>query len=338
MRAVVYRGPKELAVEEIRAPEGAGALVEVEACGICGTDLTIFAGSHPRAQPGLVLGHEFVGKLVEPIPQRKLAAGTRVVAYPLISCAACDACHNGREHICEQLRLVGIDTPGGMAGVVRVEPDALYPVADTMPSAVAAQAEPVAVCVHAANVAGVTETDRVSIIGAGPIGVTLAIVLRQRGVKDVHLSDVSRERLQIARSLGFETTLVGDDNAAARVQQHSGADIVFECAGAGSAVAAAVDQARAGGKVVVVSIHKTPQPIDLQTLAFRELRIVGTRVYTREEFRQAVDLLEVLQADLALLVSRVIDFEDAQTTFERLRAGACDLKVMVRCGTATEAD
>ncbi|MCJ8520931.1 threonine dehydrogenase-like Zn-dependent dehydrogenase [Pseudorhizobium tarimense] len=341
MRAVVYRGPKELTVEELPTPRGAGALVEVEACGICGTDLTIFAGKHPRAQPELVLGHEFVGRLAEPVPERGLAVGARVVCYPLISCGECDPCKNGMEHVCDTLRLIGIDSPGGMAGRVRIRPDALYSVSQETPSVVAAQAEPLAVCVHAANVADITGHESVAIIGAGPIGVTLAIALRQRGVQNILLSDTSLKRVEVARELGFQAVEAGSDlSAPADAAERVGFDVVFECAGAGPAVGQAIAHTRTGGKIVMVSIHKSPQPVDLQALSFRELRILGTRVYTRDEFQQAIDLLPSLEADLTSLVSRVIDMEEAPATFDQLCAGAADLKVIVRnsCGSDASAE
>jgi 2-desacetyl-2-hydroxyethyl bacteriochlorophyllide A dehydrogenase len=334
MRAVVYRGPRQLVVEELPVPAGKGALVEVEACGICGTDLTIFAGKHPRSRPPLVLGHEFVGKLVDAVPERAFDAGSRVVCYPLISCGECDACQNGMEHVCETLLLVGIDCPGGMAGFARVEADALFPVPQEIASAVAAQVEPLAVCVHAANIAEIAGGEGVAIIGAGPIGVTLAIVLRQRGVGRIVLSDVSADRLSIARDLGFETAAAGDNlSAPPPGERRKGFDVVFECAGAGSAVAQAVAHCRTGGKIVMVSIHKAPQPVDLQALSFRELRILGTRVYSRAEFQQAINLLPDLEGDLARLVSRSIDLDGVQEAFEQLNAGATDLKVIVECGT-----
>ena len=337
MRAVVYHGPNQLLVEDRPLPDGPGRLVDVEACGICGTDLMIFAGRHPRTRPQLVLGHEFVGTLLEGVPESGLEAGSRVVCYPLVSCGECDACQNGLEHVCEILHLVGIDSPGGMARFARVAPEALYPVPQDLSSAVAVQVEPLAVCVHAANIAEITGDERVAIIGAGPIGVTLAIVLRQRGVKRIVLSDISLQRLEIARTLGFETAKAGSDLSARPGERPQGFDVVFECAGAAPAVTAAIAHARTGGKIVMMSIHKMPQPVDLQALSFRELRILGTRVYSRAEFRQAIDLLPSIQHDLARLVSRFIDMNQAQEVFAELNDGATDLKVVVKCRPNPEA-
>lgn len=332
MRAVIYRGPNQVAVEEIPVPDGPGALVGIEACGICGTDLTIFAGKHPRSKPPLVLGHEFVGTLLEDTGIANLSRGTRVVCYPLVSCGHCDACGNGREHVCETLRLVGIDSAGGMAGFARVDPQLLYPIADDVPADVAAQVEPLAVCVHAANVGQIMEGQKVAILGAGPIGVTLAMLLRQYGVERIILSDVSHGRLAIAGALGFETAIAGSDlSSMLGDAPRRGFDVVFECAGAAAAVGDAVSNVRNGGKVVIVSIHKTPQPVDLQVMSFRELSISGTRVYTRAEFQQAINLLPQMQADLGRLLSRKIKMSEAQEAMTGLTSGATELKVIVDC-------
>jgi 2-desacetyl-2-hydroxyethyl bacteriochlorophyllide A dehydrogenase len=328
MKAIVYSGTGQLAVEDLESPQGEGALVEVEACGICGTDLTIFAGKHPRSKAPLVIGHEFVGRVTEAAPGSDLAPGTRVTCFPLYSCGKCEACNSGLEHVCETLRLVGIDGPGGMAEAVRLAPDLLYPVPDDLPAIVAAQAEPVAVCLHAANVGGIRGGEAVAIIGAGPIGITLAILLRQRGASQIVLSDTNRDRLPAARNLGFVTVTAGNTLTGV-LEGRSGFDVVFECADVTPAVTAAVASARVGGRIVIVSIHKAPQPVDLQSLSFRELQIAGTRVYTRQEFADAIALLPAMADDLGKLVSSVIPLDQTQSAFERLLNGAPDLKIIV---------
>jgi 2-desacetyl-2-hydroxyethyl bacteriochlorophyllide A dehydrogenase len=331
MRAVVYQGAGRIGLEDVSMPKGEGALVEVEACGICGTDLTIYAGKHPRCRPSLVVGHEFVGRVKEAASDGGPPVGTRVVCYPLLSCGHCDACTSGLEHICETLRLVGIDSPGGMAQSVRLAPDQLYPVAEDLPAKIAAQAEPVAVCVHAANIASIEGGESVAIIGAGPIGITLAILLRSQSVARIVVSDTNHARLAAARALGFETVEAGQD-LTAPLHGKAGFDVVFECAGVGAAVSAAVANVRVGGKVVIVSIHKAPQPIDLQALSFRELQILGTRVYTKREFQEAVSMLPALTADLERIVSSTVPLGGAQAAFEKLIGGAPDLRIIVRCG------
>ncbi|MGN7295363.1 zinc-dependent alcohol dehydrogenase [Rhizobium sp. SAFR-030] len=331
MKAVVYNGAGQLVVEDLESPQGEGVLVAVEACGICGTDLTIFAGKHPRSKAPLVIGHEFVGRIAESAPGSNLASGTRVTCFPLYSCGECEACTTGLGHVCETLRLVGIDGPGGMTEAVRLAPELLYPIPENLPAIVAAQAEPVAVCVHAATVGGIRGGEAAAIIGAGPIGMTLAILLRQRGVSQIVISDTNQDRLAAAREFGFRTITAGERLTDA-LEGRSGFDVVFECAGVAPAVTAAVASARVGGKIVIVSIHKIPQPVDLQALSFRELKVFGTRVYTRRDFADAIALLPAMADDLAKMVSATIPLDQVQDAFERLVNGAPDLKIVVAMG------
>lgn len=329
MKAVVYDAPMQVSLRELPPPEGAGILVAVDACGICGTDLTIYKGAHPRAQGPLVLGHEFVGRIAE--EGREMAKGTRVTCYPLLSCGTCQTCLSGQPHICETLRLYGIDTAGGMAEMVRIPASELLPVAGDIPDAVAAQAEPLAVCLHAARQAGFAAGDHIAIIGAGPIGTTLAAYLRRKGAGSVALFDTNEARINQLVAAGFDARPASGEayQAALAAQGRAGFDRVFECAGAARAVEDALRYTRVGGTVAIVSIHKGAQPVDLQLLAFRELSIIGTRVYTRADFAEAVAMLAPMAAELGWLAGEPCTPEDAPALFAALASGQGPMKAIV---------
>ena len=127
MSALVWAGGRQVTVEERPRPtaEDGQVLVDVAYCGLCGTDLHICAGEHPRARPGIVLGHELSGRLAT--DAGGLAAGTKVVVDPLLPCGTCPTCRSGRPHTCATLRLVGIDVPGGAAEQVAVPADRVIP-------------------------------------------------------------------------------------------------------------------------------------------------------------------------------------------------------------------
>ena len=336
MQAVTYLGPADIQVAQVPEPRGAGALIEIEACGICGTDLAIAKGAHPRAQPGLILGHEFVGRLAE--ATAGFAKGTRVTAFPLITCGACEACRSGRAHICARLNLYGIDAAGGMAEAVRIPEALLLEVPEALPAEVAAQIEPLAVCVRAARQAGIDLSpfgngrgDSVLILGAGPIGVTLALVLRRLGYHDITLAEVNPVRQAAASALGF-TTLAPEFEALApdlQAQSREGFDLVFDCAGVPAAAELALSLTRSGGRLTMVAVHKTPVQLDLRDLNFREITLIGTRVYTREDYALALDWIEAMAAPLAKLVTRYDSFAAAPEVFEALLHGAPDLKVVL---------
>ena len=329
MKAVVYDGPMQVAVKDLPLPEGRGVLVAVDACGICGTDLTIYKGAHPRAKGPLVLGHEFVGRTTEDCAE--FPKGSRVTCYPLISCGECQTCLSGQPHICEVLRLYGIDTAGGMAEMVRIPASELLAVPESVSDAVAAQAEPLAVCVHAARRAGFAAGDHVAIIGAGPIGTTLAAYLRRMGAGSVALFDTNEARIAQLRDAGFDARSAASESyeAALAAQGRAGFDRVFECAGAARAVEDALRYTRVGGSVAIVSIHKGAQPVDLQLLAFRELSVIGTRVYTRADFAEAVAMLAPMAEELGWLAGAPCLPEEAPALFEALTQGRGPMKAII---------
>ena len=138
MKTVVYRGEQQLAVEErpVPTPGAAEVLIRVHRAGICGTDLSIVAGQHPRARPGLVMGHEFVGHVeaVGSSVTAELHPGDRVVVEPLISCGACYACRAGFAYVCEHLGLYGIDADGAFAECIKVTADKTFKIPDSLPT------------------------------------------------------------------------------------------------------------------------------------------------------------------------------------------------------------
>lgn len=329
MKAVVYCAPLSVVVQDVPMPHGDGVLLDVEACGICGTDLTIFKGAHPRSKPPLILGHEFVARVAE--DKEGFATGDRVVCYPLISCGECETCCSGNPHICETLRLYGIDVPGGMAEQVRIPACDLIRIQNNIPAEVAAQAEPLAVCVHAARRARVAPADAVAIIGAGPIGTTLAAYLRQEGVSSVKLFDTNTSRIDRLKAGGFDAELVTPvayRQALAEIGR-GGFDVIFECAGAVQAVADAVEYVRVGGRVAIVSIHKGALPVDLQRIAFREIELIGTRVYTKADFEDAVALLDQMKESLSWISGGIYSVGDAPTLFQELSGSRGPLKAVI---------
>lgn len=329
MKAIVYCGSGRVELHDVAAPDGEGVLVDVDACGICGTDLTIYKGAHPRSKAPLVLGHEFVGRIAE--DKDGFSRGERVVCYPLISCGRCETCLSGQTHICETLRLYGIDTPGGMAEQVRIPPADLLRIGEDIPTLVAAQIEPLAVCVHAARRARVSAGEHVAIIGAGPIGTTLAALLEHQGASSVTLFDTNLCRIDMLRQGGFRADFADHDayrDALAAIGK-SGFDVVFECAGAAPAVAAAVANTRGGGRVAIVSIHKGAQPVDLQDLSFREIELIGMRVYTREDFSAAADLLGEMRERLSWIAGEARRLDEAPDLFTQLNDGTGPMKAVI---------
>ena len=199
MLAARYNGPDRIEAEEVPMPLiGAGeALIEVEACGFCGSDINIVAGTHPRAKAPLIIGHELSGRIVklDGGDHHGLAVGDSVTTYPLISCGKCYACLHGNPHVCRQLRLYGFDADGGMAQFVKLPIESLMKLPRNMPPSIGALIEPLAVAVHGVGRADIEGAQVMAVLGAGPIGILTALVARRRGVPHVLISDVLPARL-----------------------------------------------------------------------------------------------------------------------------------------------
>jgi threonine dehydrogenase-like Zn-dependent dehydrogenase len=173
MKAALYKDIKKVETGEIKKPEikDKEALIKVKYAGICGTDIHIYKGLHPRATAPLVMSHEFSGIVEEIGTKRKdIKMGDRVVINPLISCGNCFPCREGHPHICPNLNLVGIDQNGGFAEYTKVNSDKLFKIPDALPMDLAALMEPVAVAVHAVRKSKLSLGDKVAVIGGGPIG------------------------------------------------------------------------------------------------------------------------------------------------------------------------
>ena len=172
MKAVFFTGKNEIEVRDTKVPQigQEEVLINVKFAGICGTDLSIMAGKHPRARPPLIMGHEFSG-VIETAggDVRNLKPGDKVVAEPLISCGTCFACRSGYGYVCQNLGLYGIDAPGAFAEYIALPAGKVFKLPETFDLKKAALIEPLAVAVHAVRLSSLKVTDAVCVLGAGPI-------------------------------------------------------------------------------------------------------------------------------------------------------------------------
>ena len=324
MLAARYLGPNRLEASHISLPSiGPGeALIKVEACGFCGSDLNIVAGTHPRAQAPLTIGHELSGVIVELADfTSTFSVGDRVTPYPLISCGVCHACMGGNAHVCRQLRLFGFDVDGGMAEFVKLPVASLMKLPADMPPRIGALIEPLAVAVHGINRAAIADVEVAAVLGAGPIGLLTALVAKQRGIPHVLISDVLPARVELAASIGLEAVAAGPALHARimDVTAQNGADIVYECAGHPSSAKEMTAIARSRGVVVNLGVFKGPVEVDMQALNFKEIQILGSRVYAREDFQTAIDM--AMSLPLAPIISAEFSLHDVSDAFRLFQEG-----------------
>lgn len=334
MLAAKYVGDHtiEVAQSDSDRPGLGEVQIAVAFTGLCGTDLHILHGNmDARVTTPLVFGHEMSGTIAA-VGEGVLgwSAGDAVTVMPLDWDGTCPACLGGNQHVCQNLNFVGIDSPGSLQGLWNVPAELLLRLPDGLRLDHAALVEPVAVAVHDVRRSELTPGQKVVVIGGGPIGVLIASVAREFGGDVVVVELDPRRRAQIVE-LGFETLDPREVDQVAWVTQWSngaGADVVFEVSGAAAAVLGATDLAKVRGTIVVVAIHSTPREINLQRVFWRELRILGARVYKREDFETAIDLVAkgVIPADL--LITRIVPLSQTQAAFADLEAGRA-MKILV---------
>jgi 2-desacetyl-2-hydroxyethyl bacteriochlorophyllide A dehydrogenase len=334
LKAISYQGKNSIDVVDKPIPRATGdnVLIKVACAGICGTDLAIVAGKHPRATPPLVMGHEFAGTIAE-LPRgapSHLQVGDRVTANPLLTCGTCYVCRAGLPHVCRNLKLIGIDRDGAFAEYVLVGADAALKIPPHLSDVEGALLEPLAVCVHAARMSRLQIGDTVVVTGAGPIGLLMAMVARAGGAVKVIVTEIAAARLAMAQKLGFTVLNATDTDVVAQVLELTGgrgSDIIFEATGHPSVAPNLMELVKIRGQIVQVGIFKQPVPIDLRVLNFHEIDLIGTRVYTMEDFERAVDLAAGGRLDLKSVPVQLIPLTEAVNGFQSAQSGA-SLKVL----------
>lgn len=334
MRTAIYTGNRTVASQDADpiAPGEGSVRIAVAYTGLCGTDLHIFHGNmDARVTRPLVFGHEMSGTIESlGADVAGWAVGDAVTVMPLVWDGTCAACKAGHSHICQNLVFVGIDSPGSLQQLWSVPANLLVRLPDGLSLEHAALTEPVAVAVHDVRRSELVAGDKAVVIGGGPIGVLIATVARNTGADVLVIEPEPGRRKQIAE-LGFTTLDPTTADQTAWVEKWTdgvGADVVFEVSGSAAAVRGATALAKVRGTLVIVAIHPTPREIDLQRVFWRELRILGARVYDRSDFETAVELLRdgVVPADS--LITKVVPLDQTGAAFSDLENGLA-LKILV---------
>jgi (R,R)-butanediol dehydrogenase / meso-butanediol dehydrogenase / diacetyl reductase len=336
MSAAVYVGDGKLAVERVPRPEpGVGeVLVEVAECGICGSDLHMVLERY--AKPGAILGHEWSGIVADAPSDSPWSTGDRVVGNSSPGCGVCRPCRRGRPSVC-----LSRSTPdfagyrGAFCQYKTVAADSLIRIPDSLPTRVAALAEPMAITLHALQLADVHADDRVLITGAGPVGLLLVAALRARGVSDVTVSEPSAVRREQALAVGASQVVTPDSLEPPPLALPVSAPyaVVFECSGRASALEAGLGQLDYAGTLVVVGTGFEPPRINQNRMIIFELEVIGAYNYNDEGFGPAVELLDTGQLPFASLIEPDnIPLTDVMVSMERLARGEIPSKVMVEPG------
>jgi len=299
MKQAVMTAPGVIEIREVDAPrpDQGEVLLCVKRIGICGSDIHVYHGRHPYTSYPVVQGHEF-SAVVEGTGEgvTGIAAGARVTALPQVVCGKCAPCRRGDYHICDVLKVQGFQAPGCAQEFFVTSAEKIVALPEDFTFEQGALVEPAAVAVHAVSRAPDPAGKNVAVLGAGPIGNLVAQVARARGAH-VLITDLSDFRLEIAGRCGLEATSNARKEdlkgAAGRVFGDGELEIVFECAGAEDALAAAVQTVGKGGTLIVVGVFGEKPTVDVGLVQDRELNLRGTLMYRREDYVEAVSLIAV---------------------------------------------
>lgn len=334
MNALLFSGNQSFDFQSYTAtpPQPGEVQLRVSYCGVCGTDVHIYHGAMAhRLRLPQVIGHEVsaeVAAVGEGVTDWQ--PGDRVTVRPLQP-GPDDPSDNGQRHIGKNLTFIGIDSPGGMQTHWNVPAHTLHRLPDNLSLQLGALIEPLAVACHDVRLGEVQPGEQVVVIGGGPIGMLVALVARQKGA-NVLVSEVNPARLTLAESLELATANPKEADLVAEVERFTNgtmADVVFEVSGVAAGVQAMTQVARARGRIVMVAIHADPKPVDLFRFFWRELRLIGARVYEPQDFEEAIGLAASGALPLAQLITQVSPLAEAKTVFETIDSNPAGMKYLL---------
>ncbi len=323
MRMAKLIQPGRVIIDPVQPPvAGPGqALVKVVTVGICGSDVHAFHGKHPFIRCPVVPGHEFAGVVLDTgAGVSDKWTGKRVTSLPSLVCGRCHNCMNGRYNICSSLRVIGCQADGAMAECVVVPGDLLVELSDAVSFEQGAMIEPVAVAVRAVRRAGAVGGACAFVVGAGTIGLLVMQVLRVYGARRVVVSDVNDSRLELAAELGADHVVNPNRTDIPRWIQSEfgsdGVDVSFECVGVQPTVEQCILSVRKGSRVVIAGVFEDDVMVPMGLVQDREIELIGTLMYTLDDFREATRLVEGDLVQVLPLVSHRFALSEVQEAFE----------------------
>ncbi len=293
MKALVYTNPNEVQLQERPDPVLADGevVLRIDAAGICGSDMHAYHGHDPRRKPGLVLGHEFAATVAQSAHPR-WRVGQRVTGNPLITCGHCEYCLQGRDNLCSNRTMVGMQRPGAFAQAMGIPGSCLIELPDGLPATAAALTEPAATALHAVNLSMKSllrplPECRVLILGGGAIGMLAALLLRHYGVDRLDVAEVNDGRRELLR----EHAGCGVHDPRHTEAAESAYDYVIDAVGNVATRKTAIAAVKPGGVVMHVGLQDWASEIDMRRLTLAEITLLGTYTYTMADLKATVAAL-----------------------------------------------
>jgi (R,R)-butanediol dehydrogenase / meso-butanediol dehydrogenase / diacetyl reductase len=334
MKALFYEGNHSFTIKTTeKQPLQKGEVrLKMAYVGVCGTDVHIYHGKmDARVKPPQIIGHEVSGiidEVGEGVSDWKV--GENVTVRPLNPGEQMPA-DNGYRHIGQNLKFIGIDSPGGMQQFWTVPAFTLHKLPENLSLQLGAMIEPLAVACHDVRLGEVVAGENAIVIGGGPIGLLVALVARQKGA-NVMISEVNQNRIAFIQSLGFQTVNPIEQDLVKTVEEFTNgamADVVFEVSGVQAGVTAMTQLPKVRGRIVMVAIHSEPKAVDLFRFFWREIKLIGARVYEPEDFDEAIALAASGTLPLDKMITQVSPLEDAKRVFETIDQNPAGMKYLL---------
>src|ERR1700744_1601003 len=331
MKALLLSAYKKLEIAEMPRPVPGPeqVVVQVAACGICGSDVHGYDGTSGRRIPPIVMGHEAAGVIAEVgAGVTSFKPGDRVTFDSTVYCGECDYCRNGQVNLCDFRQVVGVSCgdyrrAGAFAEYVVVPQRILYKLPDALSFPEAAMLEAVSVALHAVRLSEFKGRETVLVIGAGMIGLLTLQAARAGGASRVIVADVDATRLKMAKEMGADEVLElsGADLVAEvmRLTAGKGVDVALEAVGRNETVFGAIDSVRKGGTVTLIGNISPEVTLPLQKVVTRQIRLQGTAA-SAGEYPQAIDLMASGAIQVKPLITAISALEEGPRWFERLHA------------------
>lgn len=336
MISTQYEGDKTFTVieKEIEAPAAGEVRIKVAYVGVCGTDVHIYHGMmDKRVKMPLTIGHEMSG-VVDAIGEgvEDFAVGEKIVVRPLDNRGEKPS-DKGISHICEDLKFIGIDSPGAMQQYWNVPAFTLHKLGAETDLKLAALIEPLAVACHDVRLSELQAGETAVVLGGGPIGMLVAMVAKEAGA-NVIISEVNETRIGMAEAMGFTAVNPTKVDLVEFVKGKTNnrlADVVFEVSGVQAAVDVMTEVAGIRGRIVMVAIHGQPKSVSLFKFFWKELKLIGARVYEPEDYEAAISLVAQKKLPLEQLITDVQPLKTIQQVFESIDTNPEGMKVLMKC-------
>jgi (R,R)-butanediol dehydrogenase/meso-butanediol dehydrogenase/diacetyl reductase len=333
MKAAVFKALHQpLVVETLPDPTPGpkDVVVKVGRCGICGSDLHITEDPIFGVPPGIVLGHEYSGEVVEVGREvTKVKKGDIIAAFPLNSCGECGPCKSGQSAWCEKGMTVG---GGGYGQFSQIAEHQCVRMPSGVSLADGALVEPLAVGLHAVNVSGIFSGARVLVIGAGPIGLAVVFWARRLGAGKIACTASSTRRAELAMEMGASVFVEPSDTPVEDATRALGGppEIVFECVGMPGLIQRCVDHVAPRGTVVIAGLCTTPDTISPFWVVNKEVRLQPSAFYDVRDFQTTLDVLDAGVITPHAMITEEVTLSDMPGAFEALKKRTHQCKVLVK--------